>query len=87
MASNASQLRAARPVPPYTMSWSGFSATSGSRLFMSILKAASCCQPLQVSAAPVGAITSLDMPHTPFRTRSNLIHAPDGFAGRPLHFS
>src|SRR5580698_9621198 len=40
------------------MSWSGCSATSGSRLFMSIRMAASCGQPLQVSAVPRGARTS-----------------------------
>ena len=42
IASKAAQLRAARPEPPYTMSWSGCSATSGSRLFISIRMAASC---------------------------------------------
>src|SRR5262249_7735601 len=39
------------------MSWSGCSATSGSRLFMSIRMAASCGQPRQVSAVPRGART------------------------------
>src|SRR6266516_268380 len=39
------------------MSWSGCSATSGSRLFMSIRMAASCGQPRQVSAVPWGART------------------------------
>jgi len=38
---------AAFPAPPYTMSSSGFSATSRSRLFMSIRRAASVCQLLQ----------------------------------------
>src|SRR5690606_33462608 len=55
IASNASQLRAARPVPPYTTRSSGRSATSGSRLFISIRSAASCVQPLQLSSAPRGA--------------------------------
>jgi hypothetical protein len=52
MASNASQLRAARPVPPYTTSSSGRSATSGSRLLISIRSAASCCQPRQEIREP-----------------------------------
>src|SRR5438270_13133149 len=55
IASKASQLRAARPVPPYTTRSSGRSATSGSRLFISIRSAASCCQPLQESEVPRGA--------------------------------
>src|SRR6476659_11158213 len=37
------------------MSRSGFSATSGSRLFMSIRSAASWCQPLQLISLPRGA--------------------------------
>jgi hypothetical protein len=45
MPSNAAQLRAALPVPPYTTRSSGRSATSGSRLFMSIRNAASCGHP------------------------------------------
>src|SRR6266516_612515 len=57
IASNAAQLRAARPEPPYTISSSGCSATSGSRLFMSIRMAASCGQPLQLSPVPRGART------------------------------
>jgi hypothetical protein len=55
MVSNASQLRAARPVPPYTMSSSGFSATSGSRLFSSIRSTASWTQPRQRSVEPRAA--------------------------------
>jgi hypothetical protein len=55
IASNASQERAARPVPPYTTRSSGRSATSGSRLFISIRSAASCCQPRQESSGPRGA--------------------------------
>src|SRR5665648_1073195 len=39
------------------MSSSGASATSGSRLFMSMRRAASCCQPLQLIAVPRGART------------------------------
>src|SRR4029077_18933466 len=57
MASKASQDRAAAPVPPYTMRWSGSSATSGSRLFISIRGAASCGQPRQDSSVPRGART------------------------------
>src|SRR5436189_1618387 len=50
-----SQLRAARPDPPYTISLRGFSATSSSRLFISIRIAASWCQPLQEIDVPRGA--------------------------------
>ena len=57
MASNAGQLRAALPEPPYTTRSSGRSATSGSRLFISIRSAASCGQPLQESVVPRGART------------------------------
>src|SRR5215472_13858500 len=39
------------------MSWSGCSATSGSRLFISIRMAASCGHALQVRAEPRGART------------------------------
>src|SRR5947207_398453 len=42
-------------MPPYTMSCSGRSATSGSRLFISIRSAASCCQPLHEISVPRGA--------------------------------
>ena len=56
MLSNASKLRAALPRPPYTIKSSGRSATSGSRLFKSILNAASCTQPLQMSVVPVGVL-------------------------------
>src|SRR5258708_31712835 len=41
-------------MPPYTMSCSGRSATSGSRLFISMRSAASCCQPRQESSVPRG---------------------------------
>src|SRR5262249_61453801 len=49
------QLRAALPAPPYTISSCQRSATSGSRLFMSMRRAASCGQPLHESALPRGA--------------------------------
>src|SRR5262249_5212176 len=52
---NASQLRAAFPAPPYTTRSSHRSATSGSRLFMSMRSAASCGHPLQEIAVPRGA--------------------------------
>ena len=58
MASKLFQSRAALPAPPYTMSLSGSSATSGSRLFISMRIAASCCQPLQLISVPRGARTS-----------------------------
>src|SRR4029079_3316733 len=57
MPSNAAQLRAALPVPPYTTRSSGRSATSGSRLFWSIRKAASCGHPRHDSSEPRGART------------------------------
>src|SRR5260370_7740077 len=62
MASNASHDRAARPVPPYTTRSSGRSATSGSRLFISIRIAASCGQPRQLISVPRGARTVLPLP-------------------------
>src|SRR6185436_4878894 len=52
MASNAAQLRAAFPMPPYTTRSSGRSATSGSRLFMSMRSAASCTHPLHERSVP-----------------------------------
>ena len=52
IASKHSQLRAARPMPPYTTSSFGFSATSGSRLFWIIRSAASVSQ---LFAVRVGA--------------------------------
>ena len=55
MASKHSQLRAARPMPPYTTSSAGFSATSGSRLFCSMRNGASVSQLLQLSSVPRGA--------------------------------
>jgi hypothetical protein len=55
---NASQDLAARPVPPYTTRSSGRSATSGSRLFMSMRIAASCGHDRHESFVPLGARTS-----------------------------
>src|SRR5260370_16697548 len=55
MAGKHAQLRAALPVPPYTTKSSGFSATSGSRLFINMRRAASCCHPLQESVVPRAA--------------------------------
>src|SRR5687767_15137807 len=57
MASKDSQLRAALPVPPYTTRSCGRSATSGSRLFISIRSAASCGHPLQEIVLPRAART------------------------------
>src|SRR4051795_5518642 len=57
IASYAGQVRAALPVPPYTTSSSGRSATSGSRLFISIRSGASVCQLPAVSSVPVAART------------------------------
>src|SRR5579864_3819964 len=53
-----SQVRAAFPVPPYTTRSCGRSATSGSRLFMSMRMAASCPHPRQVRFEPRGARTT-----------------------------
>src|SRR5579872_4541094 len=58
IASNASHERAARPLPPYTTRSCGRSATSGSRLFMSMRMAASCPHPRQVRFEPRGARTT-----------------------------
>src|SRR5271165_2446604 len=55
MRSNAGQSRAARPMPPYTTSSPGRSATSGSRLFMSMRSGASVSQLFALSAVPRGA--------------------------------
>ena len=54
-ASYDSQLRAAFPVPPYTTSSAGFSAFSGSRLFISIRSGASVCHDRAVSSVPWAA--------------------------------
>jgi hypothetical protein len=48
-------LEAARPMPPYTTSSAGFSATSGSRLFISIRSGASVSHDFAVSVVPRGA--------------------------------
>ncbi len=56
--SKASQLRAALPMPPYTTSLSGCSATSGSRLFCSIRNGASVNQLPQFRDLPRGARTT-----------------------------
>src|SRR5574343_741240 len=53
--SKHSQLRAARPIPPYTTRPCWFSATSGSRLFWIMRKAASAIQFLQCRSLPCGA--------------------------------
>src|SRR3990167_4312788 len=57
--SKHSQLRAARPMPPYTNSSLGFSATSGSRLFISMRSGASVSQLLAVSVVPRAARISV----------------------------
>src|SRR5687768_17320075 len=57
MASKQSQLRAALPMPPYTTRSSGHSATSGSRLFMSMRSGASVSQLFAESCVPRGART------------------------------
>src|SRR5580704_2002123 len=55
ISSKHSQLRAARPIPPYTTRLSGLSATSGSKLFWIMRYAASDNQFLQVRTDPRGA--------------------------------
>ena len=73
MASKASHERAARPVPPYTTRSSGRSATSGSRLFISMRSAASCGHPLHERSLPRGARTSrgpLTRPRMPAAVRA-----------------
>ena len=57
MASKASHDLAACPRPPYTTSSSGFSATSGSRLFSRQRSAASWSHPLARSVDPLAART------------------------------
>src|SRR5690606_37006445 len=58
--SKQSQFLAALPIPPYTTRSSGRSATSGSRLFWIIRKAASLIQFLQCSVVPVGDLITRD---------------------------
>ena len=55
IASYDAQSRAARPMPPYTTSDAGSSATSASRLFCSMRNGASVSQDLQLSVLPRGA--------------------------------
>src|SRR5918999_1865672 len=60
MASKQSQLRAALPMPPYTTRSSGRSATSGSRLFISMRSGASVSQLFALSCVPRAARTGRD---------------------------
>src|SRR5438445_12210623 len=60
IASNEAQSLAAFPVPPYTTRSCGRSATSGSRLFMSMRSAASWTQPRHDRARPRSARTILE---------------------------
>src|SRR5277367_2796615 len=55
MRSKQFQSRAARPMPPYTTSSAGFSATSGSRLFISMRNGASVNQERALRVVPRGA--------------------------------
>src|SRR2546427_5866215 len=59
----SAQSRTAFPVPPYTTRSWGRSATSGSRLFMSIRSAASWIQPLHSSLVPVLAFIKILFSH------------------------
>src|SRR5450759_3135097 len=65
------------------MSSSGASATSGSRLFMSMRRAASCCQPLQLIAVPRGARTALAPVRAPLPCVCPLV----GIAPPSLHLA
>src|SRR5687767_13593341 len=51
-------------MPPYTTRSSGRSATSGSRLFMSMRSGASVCQLRAVSVVPRGARTATGVPRS-----------------------
>src|ERR1019366_5040534 len=73
IASKASHDLTARPVPPYTTKLSGCSATSGSRLFISMRRAASCGQPLHDLCVPLGART----------TRGPAVKIPPAASKRP----
>src|ERR1035441_9076489 len=93
MAWKLGQSRAARPVPPYTISSSGFSATSGSRLLCSMRRAASWCHPWQRRVAPRGAwiavirlIGALRPGH--ITTPESPIHrtCPGGWRGRRFRY-
>ena len=68
MRSKQFQSRAARPIPPYTTSSAGFSATSGSRLFISMRSGASVIQVRALKVLPRAARMSLG-----FRGASMLI--------------
>ena len=57
--SKHSQSRAARPIPPYTTSSLGFSATSGSRLFINMRNGASVNQLFVFKVVPLGARISM----------------------------
>src|SRR5207247_5195928 len=75
MRSKADHERAARPVAPYTMRSSGRSATSGSRLFWIIRKAASCGQARQCKELPRGARTTRAVMVTLSIVRLAAVHA------------
>src|SRR3989442_4184065 len=81
IASNEAQFRAALPVPPYTTRSSGRSATSGSRLFINIRRAASWTHPLQDFAVPRGAFTRRIFLHGDRKsTRLNSSHVRISYA-------
>src|SRR5437773_7997242 len=75
-ASNDAQSRTALPVPPYTTRSCGRSATSGSRLFMSIRRAASWIQPLQDRSSPRGARSTLGPVTVPDPTKCPHSYGP-----------
>src|SRR5690606_12722600 len=74
--SNAAHDRAAWPRPPYTTSRAGSSATSGSRLFISMRSAASASQVLQVRVGPWGARTVRGGAAPPGRSSFGLMALP-----------
>src|SRR5690606_8019562 len=83
--SKSSHDLAALPLPPYTMSSSGFSATSGSRLFISIRLAASWIQPLAVRFPPRGALTvRLPLMVAPFESLASCVTGAATAPPRPL---
>src|SRR5260370_31820004 len=65
------------------MSWPGCSATSGSRLFMSIRMAASCGHPLHVSVAPRGARTTRSVTRSSSLSSIPLATPPCRHRGHP----
>src|SRR5256712_6231511 len=81
-ASKQAQSRTAFPVPPYTTSSWGRSATSGSRLFMSIRSAASWIQPLQDRCGPRGARTTLGPVTVPDPAKCGMRSVECGIAGK-----